>query len=160
MLIHLTKRRVRHEGGTRAAPGQALVEFAIIAPLLITLLTAVAVFGVAFNNDLELSFATDTSAQQLAISRGQITDPCKTTYQAAFLAAPQLTQASMKFTITLNGTAATTNTASPSCTGSLANLVQNTNATVKVTYPCNISIFGMNPVPNCTLTAQTAVYVQ
>jgi len=142
------------------ARGQSYVEFAIVAPLLLTLLTAIAMFGIAFDHYLSLSFATNTGAQLLAISRGQTTDPCQTTSQAVLGAAPQLTQSNLKFTIVLGGTSVVSSKANPSCSGSQSYLVQNSSAQVTTTYPCNIQIFGMNPVPNCTLTSQTTVAIQ
>jgi Flp pilus assembly protein TadG len=140
--------------------GQAAVEFALVVPVLLTLVIAVAVFGIAFNNDLALTFATSNAAQLLSISRGQTTDPCKTTSQAVFLAAPNLTQSNIKFTIVLNGTAVATNSATPTCSGTQSNLVQSANAQVTASYPCNLQIMGMNPVPNCTLTAKTTMVIQ
>ena len=140
--------------------GQAFVEFAIVAPLLLMLLTAIAMFGIAFDRYLALSFATDAGAQLLAISRGQTTDPCTTTSAAVYSAAPQLTASSVKFTILLGGTAVANAAASPTCSGKQTLLVQANTAQVTATYPCNIQIFGMNPVPRCTLTAQTSVAIQ
>jgi len=153
-------------GGTGArrlfcgGAGQAAVEFAIAVPLMLTILLAVVVMGIAFNNYLALTFATDTGTQVLSISRGQTTDPCATTSAAVYGAAPQLTQSNLKFTIVLNSTTVANNVVSPSCSGSQQDLVQESNAQVTVTYPCNLKILGFNPVPTCVLTAQTAVLIQ
>ena len=148
----------RIAGGSRR--GQAAVEFAIVAPILLTLLVAISVFGIAFNNYQALTFATNSAAQTLAISRGQTTNPCQTTSQAVYSAAPQLTQSSLKFSILLGSNTVANNAASPSCSGSQQYLVQSQNAQVTVTYPCNLNILGFNPVPNCSLTAQTTMLIQ
>lgn len=140
--------------------GQSTVEFAIVAPILLTLLVAIGVFGIAFNNYLSLTFATDAGSQLLAISRGQTTDPCQTASQAVYSAAPQLTQSNLKFSIVLGSTTVATNAASPTCSGSQQYLVQSQNAEVTVTYPCNLNILGFNPVPSCALTAQTTMLIQ
>jgi Flp pilus assembly protein TadG len=140
--------------------GQAAVEFAIVAPILLTLLVAISVFGIAFNNYQALTFATNSAAQTLAISRGQTTNPCQTASQALYSAAPQLTQSSLKFSILLGSNTVANNAASPSCSGSQQYLVQAQNAQVTVTYPCNLNILGFNPVPNCSLTAQTTMLIQ
>lgn len=140
--------------------GQSAVEFAIVAPILLTLLVAIEVFGIAFNNYLALTFATNTGTQTLAISRGQTTDPCKTTSQAVYSAAPQLTQSNLKFSIVLGSTTVASSAASPTCSGDQEYLVQSQNAQVTVTYPCNLNIMGYNPVPNCALTAQTTMLIQ
>src|SRR5271170_799889 len=123
---------------TRHKRGQAAVEFAIVVPLLLTLLVGVEVFGVAFFNDSALTFATNNAAQLLSISRGQTTDPCSTTSQAVYSAAPQLTQSNVKFTIVLNGTSVTSGTANPTCSGSQQYLVASQKAAVTATYPCNL----------------------
>ncbi len=136
--------------------GQALVELALGLPLLLTLLIGSVEFGVAFNKDQELTYATDAAAQLLSISRGQTTDPCHTTSQAVYSAAPYLNQSNLNFTIVLDGHSFT----SPSCSGGQNYLVQSQSAQVTVTYPCNLRLFGFNPVPNCALTAQTTVLIQ
>ena len=151
-------RKACHTGGSER--GQVAMEFAIAAPVLLTLLVAIMVFGIAFNNYLALTFATNNAAQALAISRGQTTDPCETASSAAYSAAPQLTQSNLKFTILLGSTSAASNAASPSCSGDTGDLVQSENATVTITYPCNLDILGFNPVPNCSLRAQTAMLIQ
>ncbi len=140
-------------GRARDERGQASLEFALALPLLLTLLIAMVVFGIAFNNELTLTFATDAGAQLLSISRGA-SDPCGVASQAIYSAAPYLKPASLKFTIVLSGTSYT----SASCSG--APLVATQTAKVTTTYPCNLAIFGFNPAPNCTLSAQTAVFIQ
>jgi len=133
---------------------------AIVVPLMLTIMLAVVLFGIAFNDDIALTFATNTGAQLLSISRGQTTDPCQTTSQAVYSAAPQLSQSSLQLTIVLNGTPVASNAVQPSCSGSQQYLVQSQAAKVTATYPCNITILGVNFAPNCTLSAQTTVLIQ
>ena len=147
-------------GRARDEQGQAAVEFAIVLPLMLTIILGVVLFGIAVNDEVALTFATDTAAQLLSISRGQTTNPCQTASQAAYSAAPQLNQTNLAFTIVLNGTTVATSATQPSCSGSQQYLVQSQNAQVTATYPCNLTIFGLNPVPNCTLTAKTTVLIQ
>ena len=136
--------------------GQAILELALGLPLLLTLLIGSVEFGIAFNNELTLTYATDTAAQLLSISRGQTTDPCQTASQAVYAAAPYLNQSNLQFTIVMDGNSYTT----PSCSGGQSNLVQSQSAKVTVSYPCNLQLFGFNPAPNCALTAQTTVLIQ
>jgi len=145
---------------TRCMRGQAYLEFAIVAPLLLTLIFGILVFGIAFDHYEALTFATNSGAQLLSISRGQTTDPCQTASQAVYSAAPQLKQSNLKFSIVLGGNTIANNSSNPTCGGSQQYLVQSQNAQVTVTYPCNLAIFGMNPAPNCTLAAQTTVAIQ
>jgi len=144
----------------RYTRGQAYLEFAIVAPLLLTLIFGILVFGIAFDHYEALTFATNSGAQLLSISRGQTTDPCQTTSQAVYSAAPQLKQSNLKFSIVLGGNTVVSNSANPTCSGSQQYLVESQNAQVTVSYPCNLAIFGMNPAPNCNLAAQTTVAIQ
>jgi Flp pilus assembly protein TadG len=147
-------------GRARYERGQAAVEFALVLPLMLTVFVAVLLFGIAFDNDEALTFATSSSAQLLSISRGQTTDPCQTVSQAVYSAAPQLKQSSIFFTIVLNGNTVVANKAQPTCASATTDMVSSTNAQVTATYPCNINIFGLHPAPSCTLAAQTTVLVQ
>jgi len=158
--VRVETRSSGKRGRARDEQGQAAVEFAIVLPLMLTIILGVVLFGIAINDDVALTFATDTGAQLLSISRGQTTDPCQTASQAAYSAAPQLNQANLAFTIVLNGTTVTTNSTQPSCSGSQQYLVQSQTAQVTATYPCNITILGVNFAPNCTLTAKTTVLIQ
>ncbi len=133
--------------------GQALIEFAFSVPLLLLLVTGIAAFGIVLNNYQELTNATSASAQTLSMSRGQTSDPCGTTAQAFYAAAPTLHRGNLAFTITLNGT----NVGGTSC--SSATLVENQTAQVTVTYPCNFPlVYGLNL--SCTLRSQTAEAIQ
>jgi len=133
--------------------GQAVLEFALGLPLLLTLITGLVMFGVAFNNDLTLTYATEAAAQLLSISRGQTSDPCATTSSAFYSAAPYLTASSLGFTIVLGGQKYT----GTSCAS--AQLVESETAQVTVTYPCSLGIFGFG-VSNFSLTAQTTALIQ
>jgi Flp pilus assembly protein TadG len=136
--------------------GQALVEFSLVAPFLLTFLFGLIVFGIAFNQYLQLTGATSTATQLLSISRGQTTDPCSTTAQAVYNAAPGLSQGNFTFAFVINTTAYTGTT----CSGAQTNLLAGQNVQVTVTYPCNVKFFRFNPAGNCKLTSQMEARVQ
>ncbi len=155
--------------------GQALLEFAYLLPILLILLLGMIAFGITLNNYLEMTNGTTAGAQAVAISRGQTVDPCLTAATPFFGAAPTLTKANLSFTITTStgpGGSGTSQTlwpsgANPSCPASSTTsppasyLVQGGTITVKVTYPCNLKVFGVNFAPStCTLTTQTAESIQ
>lgn len=144
----------------RDEQGQALLEFAFVLPVLLTLLLGMIVFGLTLHNYMVLTNATNLGAQLVSMSRGQTTDPCQTTVQAVYAAAPSLVQANLKFNIVLNGTLVANNAAAPSCSGGQQYLVESQTAQVMVTYPCDLRFFIFNPAPNCTLTAQTTEIIQ
>jgi Flp pilus assembly protein TadG len=52
----------------RGESGQALVEFALVAPLLLVLVFAVVQFGLLYNNYLQVTDAARTAARQAAIA--------------------------------------------------------------------------------------------
>lgn len=143
--------------------GGALVEFALVVPMMLVLTTGILIFGIAVANYLNLTEATSTGARLLAVSRGQTLDPCATTANAIYAAAPTLTRSNLTFTFVLNGTSypGASCTSTSNTTGAAGNLVQGGTAKVTVTYPCSLAIYGRNFAPGgCTLTSQTTELVQ
>ena len=57
--------------GRKGIAGSSLVEFAVVVPVLLTLVMAMFVFGIAMNQYLTLTNATTSGAQALATARGQ-----------------------------------------------------------------------------------------
>jgi Flp pilus assembly protein TadG len=162
----LRKGRIRLDTGNEE--GQALLEFTICLPILLLVVTGIFTFGIVLNNYLVLTNAVTIGAQQLALSRGQTTDPCATTVTAVSGASLNLTAATLSYTIILNGNSysGTSSGFSPTCssssptTGAAGNLSQGTPAQVTVTYPCNLAVYGANYGLNCTLKATTTELVQ
>lgn len=142
--------------------GQALLEFALCLPLLLLVLTGICTFGVFLNHYLVLTNAATIGAQQLAVSRGQTTDPCQLTSSAVLAASPLLTAANLSYIFVLNGVTYTGTSCSSSSTttGAAGNLVQGAAASVTVSYPCSLAVYGKNYLPNCLLHAQTTELVQ
>lgn len=138
--------------------GQALVEFALIAPLILMLGLGMAVFGIGLNQDLVLTNATELGAQQLAISRGQTQDPCLTLNNAVVNAAPNLTPASMTFTLTLNGVSSgafsgqSASSGAAICASLASDMIEGDNETVTITYPYTASFINWG-TKSYTLTA-------
>jgi Flp pilus assembly protein TadG len=142
--------------------GQSLVEFALCLPILLLIITGICTFGIAFNNFITLTNSVSSGARLLAIYRGQTTDPCNTASSAVLAGSPYLNPTNLSFTVVLNGTTYTGTSCSSSSTttGAAGNLLQGTAATLTVTYPCNLKVYGMSLAPNCTLRAQSTEYVQ
>jgi Flp pilus assembly protein TadG len=147
---------------SREQEGQAMVEMALVLPVLLLVVTGILTFGLAFNNYLLLTEATSVGARTLAISRGETTDPCATAATAVYAAAPLLVAADLSFTFVLNGTTYTGASCSSgsSTTGAAGNLKQGAYASVTVTYPCNLAVYGANYAPNCSLQSQISELVQ
>lgn len=98
----------------RASDGSGLIETAVCLPVLMTVVTGIFTFGIAMNNYLLLTDATNVGARQLAISRGQTTDPCKTASTAVIAATPILKSSNLTFNYVFNGTAYSGTTCSSS----------------------------------------------
>jgi Flp pilus assembly protein TadG len=154
-------KRVRARLRTSDEGGQALLEFALCMPILMLIVTGIMTFGIALNTYLELTSAVSIGARRLAIGRGQTTDPCAWT-AAVVTQASSLTPASLSFRFKLNGVTYTGASCSSSSTttGAAGNLVQGAAAQVRASYPCNLSVFGVNFAPSCTMMAQTTELVQ
>lgn len=132
----------------RRSEGQAMVEFALLSPLVLLLCVGMCVFGLGLKQYMDLCNATAIGAQQLATS-GQLSDPCQYVYTTVTDAAPGLTAANLTFTITVNGTAYVTGASGSSvtCSGEASSFQQaqesaNENATITVTYPFTASFIG------------------
>ena len=142
--------------------GSSMIEFALVLPVMLMAMMGIASFGMALNSYTSLTNATGVAARQLALSRGQTTDPCKLGSAAAEAAAPLLSASNLTFTTTINGTVFTGNTCSSSSTtsGAAGDMVVDTTITLKITYPCTLTVYGKNYAPSCTLTAQTSEMIQ
>jgi Flp pilus assembly protein TadG len=130
------------------------IEFAIISPILMTILLGIFQFDIAMNDYLVLTNAAAKGALTIALGRGTATS-YTTTISAINAAAPNLATANITTTVTLNGTACSTDAA---CT---TGLMAGVSAVVRTTYPCNLTVMGVNYAPSgCTLRAQTAQMIQ
>jgi Flp pilus assembly protein TadG len=139
---------------SRDVRGVSAIEFAIVAPVVLAIGIGMLKFGVAMSHSLMLTSAAAQGAQTLALSRGTST-PYTSTTTAIVNAAPALTPAQITTIVTINGVACTTDSACSTA------LVAGQTALVRVTYPCDLTVMGVNYKPNgCTLSAQTAQMVQ
>ena len=164
--------RLRQRALTRlrkSESGQSMVEFAVSLPVLLLVVTGMFTFGWALNNYLELEDAVSIGARLLAVSRLETTDPCALAYTAVTDAAPfLLRQGAISLTTTMFDATGTqlgsysgTSCSSGSNTeGAAGNLVQGGSVQVTATFPCNLSVYGVNYISNCNLQAQTTEYVQ
>ena len=136
--------------------GQALVEFALVLPVLLLILTSILHFGLMFNKYLALTDAVRTGARTLALGRG-LSDPCDPavtqTVNSAF--ATGLTSSQVSTTLTSPDTCGSGSY--PSRTG--GSETQGNEATVSATYPYTVSVFGL-PVFSLTLSATASDEVE
>jgi Flp pilus assembly protein TadG len=137
----------------RDRTGVSAIEFALIAPFLLAIGIGMLKFGVAMQQYVALTNAAAQGAMTMALARGTAT-PYATTTMAISNAAPSLASGSITTTVTINGTACSTNS---TCS---AALTAGATATVRVTYPCDLTVMGVNFKTGCTLSGQSAQMVQ
>jgi len=148
--------------------GGALVEMAVVLPIFLTILTGIFTAGIAMNNFQTLTNAVNVGGTQLQQLRNMsaASDPCAAVGSAVTAAAPYLTASGtsgIQLTVSLdNGAYSEGPTAASgiSCTAGSSYLLQATSATVTATYPCNLTIYGVNYAPNCELHASVTELVQ
>jgi Flp pilus assembly protein TadG len=152
--------------------GNTLVEFALVAPVMLMIMMGIIVIGSTMSNYLQLIEATSSAARTIAVSRSNTLDPCNTVASAVSGGAPMLTSANLTYTLALNSSlGANLGTYGPTkgsltcssasyTSGAPSYLQQGGSAVVTVTYPCNLSIYGRNYWSGCTLQAQTTEMIQ
>lgn len=138
----------------RRERGSALVETAVVMPVLLFVMLGIAEFGVAFRNYLLLSDAVRTSGRQLAVSRGQTTNPCQAAVNRLYSSAVGLAQGQIGVTIRVNNT----NYSSGTCPN--VALTGGNEARVIATYPCSLEVMGVDFAPSCVLSSETTVRVE
>lgn len=144
--------RARRHAGEN---GQAVVEMALMLPILASLMLTIFYVGWGFNNKILVTQAVGAGGayiQALAQNTAtQIADPCAATTAVIQSAAPSLNPTNLTLTYTLNGTSY-----GATCSGGSSNFVLGATLTVKGTYPCTLVIMGVNYAPGCLITAQTS----
>jgi Flp pilus assembly protein TadG len=76
----------------RGSEGQAIVEFVIVLPLVVTFVFVLVQFGITFNNYLRVTDAARVAARAAAVARfnGNLDDPCRAARDAVAAASSDL----------------------------------------------------------------------
>jgi Flp pilus assembly protein TadG len=145
---------MRRFADIRREDGQALVEFALVLPILLMVATGITSFGLVFYHYITIEDAVRSGARTLSLGRGNTApspnDPCslatKETVTSAIDAG--LTNNSVHLII------AGTPTTAP-CSGTGTGWLQGNQVTVTATVPCTINIVGLHlSCPGGAITAQ------
>jgi Flp pilus assembly protein TadG len=130
------------------ASGTSAIEFAVIAPVFMLLVVGTFQFGLVISNYVVLTNAVGIGARQFSLSRTGNT-PYTDTVNTVTGAAGGLTTASITVTLSVNGTACTSDgTCKTALSGGAGQ-----PATVAATYPCSLAVYGYDFAPGCTLSA-------
>jgi len=103
--------------------GQAMVEFALVAPILFLILFGIVQFGIAFMNSVALTDAVRAGARKAAVSR-TAANPTQSAQNAVLGAATDLDQSKVSVTVTSEWQSGDT-------------------VTVAATYPYQINLLGI-----------------
>jgi Flp pilus assembly protein TadG len=123
--------------------GQALVEFSLVASVLLVVVTGILIFGIFEMQVMSLTEGVNSAGRVLAVSSGLTTDPCSLAAQAIQNASPTLKSTSLNYTIVLNtnpGVTANQTYSGSSCsststtTGAAQYLVTGGNVTATASY--------------------------
>lgn len=148
--------------------GQALVETALVLPVVLIPITGILIFGIYLMQILSLTEGVGSAGRVLAENAGLTTDPCSVAAAAFQNAAPLLSTSNLSYQITLNPGSGGTSYSGSSCSststtsGAAGNLVSGGTATVQVTYSnCSLTFYGNNLAPNgCSISQQVTETVQ
>jgi Flp pilus assembly protein TadG len=125
----------------RAQRGQAMVEFAIIVPILLTVLLGIMQLGVVYNNWVSLTDAARAGARKGAVCRsGCSPDSTTATVTAVKDSAADLDQTKLGVSVT-------------------STWAQGADVTVDATYPWSVNIMGI-VVASGTMHATTTERVE
>ncbi|MGB6689524.1 MAG: TadE/TadG family type IV pilus assembly protein [Terracidiphilus sp.] len=143
--------------------GHAVLEFAFVLPMMMAVITGLFSFGIALNNQLELTEAVGSGGQYLQQIQSITTDPCQDVATTVQRSATNLNAANLTLTLTMqdnngNSTVESGPASSFSCAGAQSGLVSGGSATVAGTYPCSLFVYGLNFKNTCQLSAQVAEY--
>ena len=143
-----------------ARSGVSAVEFAVVSPFLLAIGIGMLKFAVAMQQYLLVTNAAAAGAMALGMARGMTvtTSPAAGPYTSATsaitTAAPGLTSGSITTTVKINGTACTSDSTCSSA------LVAGATVTVKVAYPCDLTVMGVNFKSSCSLSSTSGQIVQ
>jgi Flp pilus assembly protein TadG len=138
--------------------GAAMVEFGLLAPVLLLILLGTAQFGLTLNQYVLLTNAVSIGGLQFALSRSDTTPYTDAVSAVQNAAKPTLTPASLTITLSV-GSPLTACGSDATCMTALTNNVGQP-AQVTATYPCNLHVMWYNFAPVCNLTSQVTERVQ
>lgn len=156
--------------GRSSERGSSLVEFALVLPMMMVLITGMYSLGIALSNYVVLTNAVGAGARAFAISpavtinlgsgkTGPVSDPCAYGIQIANQASPTIPSGSVTYTFTY--TVAATGKSSKYTTGTCSGITTAVGDTVQLeaSYPYNFLLYGFAP-GTLNLQARSAELVQ
>jgi Flp pilus assembly protein TadG len=156
--------------------GNAAVEFALILPVLMTILFGALKFCVALNQQVTLNQAVDAAARYVSVCRAGCpasgSTPSATTYgpwlgteYAMDVASPTLNSTTLNSSLTMtmtnsSGTSDGSCTGDTNCAAALTTDGGGGRVTVTATYSCDLKILSVDFAPGCKMQAQTTAIIE
>lgn len=140
--------------GRTADRGSALLETAIVMPVILLMMTGIFTFSVALYQKEALGHGVSTASRYMA-TRAGVTDPCADTASVLYAAAPALSPSRITLSFVFDGVAYSGAT----CSGT-THLVSGKTAQITATYPCSLSWFGSGGTIACSLRESITEVVQ
>jgi Flp pilus assembly protein TadG len=171
---HCERRSLRsriHRFLSEDSRGNATVEMAFVAPIMMLMLTGLASFSMALYSYQQLGYAVSATAQQVGAEQGLLTDPCQTIESDVTTALPGWTPSKFTFTTVITDSTGSAHTFGPqagsafTCTSGANDMALNEPMTITVTYTYNwFSIFTWRPdnsfTPSGNLNVTESVLVE
>jgi Flp pilus assembly protein TadG len=149
--------------------GQALVETALVVPIIITLVFGILIFGIFTMQIMSLTEGVSSAGRVLAVSAGQTLDPCALAATTLQKAAPVLSTSSLSYSVALTPQGGSTQTypgascsSTSTTTGAPGNLVSGGTVQITATYSnCSLQFYGKNFLPRgCSITSTITETIQ
>ena len=149
--------------------GQALVETALILPIVLIIVFGILVFGIFTMQIMSLAQGVNNAGNVLSVSAGQTTDPCSLAATSVQQAAPLLTSGNLSYSVTMTPSGGSAQTysvsscsSSSTTTGAAQYLSSGGTVQVSATYTnCSLKFYGKNFLPNgCSITSTITEAVQ
>lgn len=148
----------------RRENGSSMVEFALVAPMVMVLLTGMFCFGIGINNYMLLTNAVGAGARALSLTRNQTSpalagsDPCAYAVQIANQSALGLNTSAISYSVVWTPTTGGSTTYSnASCAG--VAFGQGDTVQLRGVYTLPIAVYGWSQ-RSANLTSVTAELVQ
>lgn len=155
----------RRCGAEKGDEGSAIVEMAIVLPLMLLIMTGIATFSMALYQKLLLTDAVASAGRVFAAEKGQ-TDPCADTWTALTKSAPGLTSSSITLSIVYTPAGGTATPYGKTCTalGGTTGMSSGDNGLISATYPCVMQVVNIwktgSASTACTVAAGVAEDIQ
>jgi hypothetical protein len=132
----------------RREEGQAMIEMALILPVLLLLIGGIVKFGIVYNNHIILTDSVRVGSRQLALGRG-LPNGCTPAIKRLKDSAENLDASKLVV-------APPTFAPGSSC----STMLGGDWSTISATYPCELTIFGIDFFPSCTLKASATEAIE